>query len=67
MIKINKVFLISALLVFLSSCTTNETVEKKRTLLDPEQFIQERSEGIDRSVALGPKIAVNLKLEQKNS
>ena len=65
MIKINQVFLISALLVFLSSCTTNETVEKKRTLLDPEQFIQERSEGIDRSVALGPKIAVNLKLEQK--
>ena len=64
MIRTSKVFLLSVLLVFLSSCTTNETVAKK-TLLDPESFIKERTEGIDRSVALGPKIAVNLELEKK--
>lgn len=64
MIRISKVFLLSVLLVFLSSCTTTEIVEKK-TLLDPESFIKERAEGIDRSVALGPKIAVNLELERE--
>jgi len=64
MIRTSKVFLISAFLVFLSSCATTETVEKK-TLLEPDQFMKERSEGIDKSVALGPKIAVNLDLEKK--
>jgi len=64
MIKISKLFLISILLVFLSSCSTTEIVENK-ILINSESFIEERIEGVDRSVAFGPKIAVNLELEKK--
>ena len=51
-------------MVFLASCTSNEVIEKK-SLIDPKSFIEERTEGIDRSVALGPKVAVDLELEKK--
>jgi type IV pilus assembly protein PilQ len=64
MIKISKLFIVSLMTMILISCTTNEGIEKK-SLIDPETFIQERTKGIDRSVALGPRVAVDLELEKK--
>ncbi|MBL7003424.1 MAG: type IV pilus secretin PilQ [Gammaproteobacteria bacterium] len=56
--KLNNIFFLTFLVVFLTSCeTTQET--KKEKLLNPESFISERKEGIDRTVSLGPKIAVD--------
>jgi type IV pilus assembly protein PilQ len=51
-------------MVFLASCTNTKTIEKKN-LLDPESFIKERTKGIDKSVALGPRVAVDLEREKK--
>ena len=64
MIRISKVFLVSLVMVFLASCTNTKTIEKKN-LLDPESFIKERTKAIDRSVALGPKIVVDLERDKK--
>jgi type IV pilus assembly protein PilQ len=64
MIKISRVFFVSFFVVFLSSCNINETIEKK-TLLEPEKFMKDRSDGIDRTVSLGPKIKVDSELEAR--
>ncbi|MBT3447034.1 MAG: type IV pilus secretin PilQ [Candidatus Thioglobus sp.] len=64
MIRISRILFVLFAMVFLASCTSNEVIEKK-SLIDPKSFIEERTEGIDRSVALGPKVAVDLELEKK--
>ena len=64
MIKISRVFFVSFFVVFLSSCNINETIEKK-TLLEPEKFMKDRSDGVDRTVSLGPKIKVDSELEAR--
>ena len=62
--KLNSIFFVSLLVALLSSCTTVEKV-KKESLLDPQKFISERKGSIDRTVALGPRIKVDLDLEKK--
>ncbi len=52
-------------MVFLASCHLNETIENKSSLINSKTFISERKEGIERSVALGPRIAVDLELDKK--
>jgi type IV pilus assembly protein PilQ len=52
------------LVALLSSCTTIEKV-KKESLLDPQSFISERKDSVDRTVALGPKIKVDLDREKE--
>jgi len=56
--KLNSIFFVSLLVVLLSSCHTKEV--KKESLIDPQSFISERKDSIDRTVALGPKVAVDL-------
>ena len=53
MSKVISIFLISFLT---ASCTTTSGVKKNKELLKPEQFAIDRVAGIDRSVALGPKV-----------
>jgi type IV pilus assembly protein PilQ len=62
--KLNSIFFVSLLVALLSSCTTIEKV-KKESLLDPQKFISERKDSIDRTVALGPKIKVDLDREKE--
>ena len=62
--RISKVFFVSFFVVFLSSCHLNETIEKK-TLLEPEKFMKDRRDAVDRTVSLGPKIKVDSELEAK--
>jgi type IV pilus assembly protein PilQ len=64
MIRISRILFVLFAMVFLASCHLNETIEKK-TLLEPEKFMKERSESIDRTVSLGPKIKVDSELEKK--
>ena len=52
------------MIVLLSSCATVEKV-KKESLIDPQKFISERKNSIDRTVALGPRIKVDLDREKK--
>ena len=56
--KLNSIFFLTFVIVFLTSCTTTEKV-KKEGLLDPERFISERKDRINRTVALGPKVTVD--------
>jgi Secretin and TonB N terminus short domain. len=65
MIRISKVFLVSLVMVFLASCHLNETIENKSSLINSKTFISERKEGIERSVALGPRIVVDLERDKK--
>jgi type IV pilus assembly protein PilQ len=51
-------------MVFLASCATTKDTNKK-TLLEPEKFMKERKEGVDRSVSLGPRIVVDLERDKK--
>ena len=62
--KLNNIFFVSLLVVSLSSCHSTEET-KKQSLLDPQSFINERKEGIERNVALGPKIKVDLNREKE--
>ena len=62
--KLNSIFFVSLLVALLSSCTTVEKV-KKESLLDPQKFISERKNSIDQTVALGPRIKVDLDREKK--
>lgn len=64
MIIISRILFVLFAMVFLASCTSNEVIEKKN-LLEPEKFMKERSESIDRTVSLGPKIQVDSELEKK--
>jgi type IV pilus assembly protein PilQ len=62
--KLNNIFFVSLLVVLLSSCHSTKEV-KKESLLDPQSFISERKASIDRTVALGPKIKVDLNREKE--
>ena len=62
--KLNSIFFVPLLVALLSSCTTVEKV-KKESLLDPQKFISERKGSIDRTVALGPRIKVDLDREKE--
>ena len=64
MIRISRILFVLFAMVFLASCTSNEVIEKE-TLLEPEKFMKERSESIDRTVSLGPKIQVDAEIEKK--
>jgi len=63
MIRINKIFFASLTVALLTSCATTEST-KKEGLLEPEKFMKERKEGVDRSVSLGPNIVVDLEREK---
>ncbi len=64
MTKVSKVFFVGFFMVLLASCSTIKKIEKN-SLLDAEKFVKEKSEVIDKSVAMGPKIATNFELEDK--
>ena len=64
MTKVSKVFFVGFFMVLLASCSTIKKIEKN-SLLDAEKFVKEKSEVIDKSVAMGPKIATNSELEDK--
>jgi len=70
MIRISKLFVISLLMVLITSCGTfHRTVkttdfDTSKTLLNPEEFIKERKKGIEKSVFLGPKIKIDLEKEE---
>ena len=64
MTKISRIFFVAFFMLLLASCSTIKNIEKN-SLLDAEKFIQEKSEVIDKSVAIGPKIAINSELEDK--
>ena len=51
--------------VFLSSCSTTAIDIDKTALLEPESFIAERKDAIDKTVALGPQIIVDLEQQQQ--
>ncbi len=65
MIRISKLFVISLLMMLVVSCSSTKTTENKSSLINSKTFISERKEGIERSVALGPRIAVDLELDKK--
>ncbi|ALE52338.1 hypothetical protein SP60_03325 [Candidatus Thioglobus autotrophicus] len=64
MIRISRVFFILFFVVLTSSCTTNE-MRGQKALLEPEKFMKERTESVDRTVSLGPVIQVDSELEKK--
>ncbi len=64
MTKVSKVLFVGFVMVLLASCSTIKKIEKN-SLLDAEKFVKEKSEVIDKSVAMGPKIATNSELEDK--
>ena len=59
----NKFFLALAV-VFLSSCATTAVEIDKTSLLEPESFMVDSQKSIDRSVALGPRIAIGTEQEE---
>ena len=64
MVRISKTFFLLFFVVFVSSCSTNKTEERK-TLLEPEKFMKDRGDSVNRTVSLGPKIKVDSELEKK--
>ncbi|HIE77390.1 MAG TPA: hypothetical protein EYP92_00965, partial [Candidatus Thioglobus sp.] len=62
--KLSSLFFLFFIVIFLSSCHRTQDV-KRESLLDPQKFISERKDSIDRTVALGPKIKVDLDREKK--
>ena len=58
--KLNSIFFITLSVVFLASCETTREV-KKEGLLDPNSFITEKKDSINRTVNLGPKVTVDAK------
>jgi len=63
----NSIFFLTLMTVFLSSCSTTAIDIDKSALLEPESFIAERKDAIDKTVALGPQIIVDLEQQQKIS
>jgi len=63
----NSIFFLTLMTVFLSSCSTTAIDIDKTALLEPESFIAERKDAIDKTVALGPQIIVDLEQQQKIS
>ena len=59
--KLNSLFFLSFLIVFLSSCST---APEKKELLEPKSFIEERQAAVDKSVALGPKVETSTQQEE---
>lgn len=53
--KINKLSLLLPGIILLASCSGFNEIREKQELLVPEQFINERKGGVERTVALGPK------------
>ena len=62
--KLNNIFFVSLLVVLLSSCHATKEV-KKESLIDSQSFISERKDSINRTVALGPRIKVDLNREKE--
>ena len=63
----NSIFFLTLMTVFLSSCSTTAIDIDKTALLEPESFIAERKDAIDKTVALGPQIIVDLEQQQEIS
>jgi type IV pilus assembly protein PilQ len=60
-----RVFFVLTVALAVSSCsTTRPESEQGNELIKPEQFAVDRVAGIDRSVALGPKVAINLQRDK---
>jgi type IV pilus assembly protein PilQ len=61
----SRVFFVLTIALAVSSCsTTRPESEQGNELIKPEQFAVDRVAGIDRSVALGPKVAINLQRDK---
>jgi type IV pilus assembly protein PilQ len=55
-----RVFFVLTVALAITSCSTQRPESKQgNELIKPEQFAVDRAAGIDRSVALGPKVAIN--------
>ena len=60
MINFLRIIFALTISLVLASCSTIRPIsEQGKELIKPEQFVIDRMAGIDRSVSLGPKVAVN--------
>lgn len=62
--KINALVVSSLTLILLSSCSTVQD-NANTALLDPNSFINDRKENIDKTVALGPRIKIDNEKEKE--
>ncbi len=63
--KLNSIFFVSLLVTLLSACTTVEEVQEEEGLLDPQSFINEKKNSVDRTVAVGPRIKIDVEREKE--